>query len=158
MEKEEVSNLRDAAGQASQQAKGEGAAPIKAPVLKWRPLIVAFYNANESPLWELSPRELNAIEEYLDEPYYEALAYLCGAETVVIIAQSDGPTGLLAFDEMGEIINLPELRAEDFQSDIQELEERLGHGALDCEIATYLQKKYGKRKLAAIVHSKSQEL
>jgi len=119
------------------------------PRLRWRPQIIKLHDTNESPLWQLSRRELNDIEEHLDYEYWETLGYLCGALAIIMLAQDGGPTGLIAVDDEGEIIDLPEL--EDFADDIEELERSLGGKALGYEIASFLQKKYGRR-LAMLVY------
>jgi hypothetical protein len=96
-------------------------------------VVIRFFYANESPLWDLKPRLLNDAEEYLDDEYYADLGGLLNFEVVFILGQDDDNSGIIAFDLEGRVKNFPELDPDDIANhfgikynDLTELGEKLG--------------------------------
>ena len=77
--------------------------------------VVLLFNTNSSELWQLNPRSLNSIEEYVDDEYFRYLGNQIGAELIILLGQTDAETGILAFDEEGNLLEVPELPEEVLQ-------------------------------------------
>jgi hypothetical protein len=77
-----------------------------------RATVVRLYNTNDSPLWDLKVRLLNLAEECTSDEYFAVLGGLCGAEVVIILGEEDAETGILAFDENGHYVEIPEIPLE----------------------------------------------
>jgi len=71
--------------------------------------VVLLTNTNSSPLWELEPRELSETEEEAPDDYFAYIGPKYGAVLVILLAEDEGPTGLLAFDENGLPVDIPAL-------------------------------------------------
>jgi ribosome biogenesis SPOUT family RNA methylase Rps3 len=74
--------------------------------------IIHLYNTNESPLWNLNPRLLTDVEEFLPDEYFAYLGHMVGAEVVIIMGQADTDSGVLALDMEGMPVEIPKLSVE----------------------------------------------
>jgi hypothetical protein len=67
-------------------------------------VFVKLINTNSSPLWSLKPILLNDREALKDSRYFKRLGSEKGATLIIYLGQADGPSGLLLFDEEGNLI------------------------------------------------------
>ncbi|MCR6692730.1 MAG: hypothetical protein MRT15_10080 [archaeon YNP-LCB-003-016] len=90
-----------------------------------RATVVRLYNTNTSPLWKVPiAKMLNLAEEYCEDEYFAVLGGLCGAKLIVIMHQVDDESGLIAVDEEGMPVEIPEIPlswfAEKWEEEIEE--------------------------------------